>query len=173
MNRLDEVIQKAKELNSAIEKLNNETKVMETIVAEKTDEREKQIVDFLNRYKETMIQLKISEITIPINTVIYYYGLSRLAAIRLRIFSNGKKMQIDLGVYGAMSDFYARHSMGYVISGVQTPEIFYEFCNKWKYIEKDLDNSFANEVEKILQKRKDDAIAKREKMISRLTAIGN
>ena len=170
MDKLNEVIAKSIELNNAIKKLNEDTKVINYIVAEKRNARKENIVNDLQKYIDIMAMLDINVIEFKTNSVMYYNELNRLLGIKIRRHSNG--VQIDLGCYSnVMNGFYAFHSIGWVVSGRKDEEIMNGFCDNWNNIKGTLDNRFAEVVEVILESRKEKAIADREYAIGNLTAI--
>lgn len=176
MDKLNEVIAKSIELNNAIKKLNKDTKVINSIVAEKRNARKENIVNDLQKYIDIMAMLDINVIEFQTNSVMYYNELNRLLGIKIRRHSDG--VQIDLGCYSnamngfyVMNGFYAFHSIGWVVSGRKDEEIMNGFCDNWNNIKGTLDNRFAEAVEVILESRKEKAIANREYAIGNLTAI--
>lgn len=174
MNILDEVILKGTELNNAINKLNEETKTLKSITKEKRTVKREQILKDLNKYVEIMEQLNIDTVDFSTKTCMFYYELTRLMGIKIRIWTYEKQKvaQIDLGVYSNVtSGFYAEHSLGTVASGTRNESILNGFCDNWERIKEMIDETFAVEIEKILQKRKENAINEREKAIRDLTGI--
>ena len=174
MNRLDEVILKGRELNDAINRLNEETKTLKSITEEKRTIKREQILNDLNKYVEIMEQLNIDTVDFSTKTCMFYSRLTRLMGIKLHIweYRRQKVVQIDLGVYSTVADeFYAKHSMGTVLSGVKNESILNGFCENWDRIKNMIDETFVNEVEKILQERKEKAINEREKAIRDLTDL--
>lgn len=170
MDKLNEVIAKSIELNNAIKKLNEDTKVINSIVAEKRNARKENIVNDLQKYIDIMAMLDINVIEFKTNSVMYYNELNRLLGIKIRRHSYG--VQIDLGCCSnVMNGFYAFHSIGWVVSGRKDEEIMNGFCDNWNNIKGILDNRFAEAVEVILESRKEKAIADREYAIGNLTAI--
>lgn len=174
MTRLDDVIQKGKELNKAIHRLNDETSVLNAMVQEKRTAKIEEMMQDLNQYYEIMLQLDINQIVFPTHTCMHYYGLPRRMGIKLRmwVYKDKPVCQIDLGVYSdVQAGFYANHSMGTVVSGYNKPEILEGFLEQWNDIKGRIDETFAIEVEKILQERKNQAIKDRDTAITNLTAI--
>lgn len=170
MCNLNEVIAKSIELNNAIKKLNEETKVLNSIVVEKRNARKEDIMNDLQKYIDIMAMLDINVIEFKTNSVMYYNELNRLLGIKIRRHSYG--VQIDLGCCSnVMNGFYAFHSIGWVVSGRKDEEIMNGFCDNWNNIKGILDNRFAEAVEVILESRKEKAIADREYAIGNLTAI--
>ena len=170
MSNLNEVIAKSIELNNAINKLNEETKVINSIVAEKRNARKEDIMNDLQKYIDIMTMLDISVIEFKTNSFMHYNELNRRLGIKIRRHING--VQIDLGCCSTvMNGFYAYHSIGWVASGMRHEEIMNGFCDKWNYIKNDIDNFFAEAIEVILKSRKEKAIAEREYAINNLTAI--
>lgn len=170
MDKLNEVIAKSIELNNAIKRLNEDTKVINSIVAEKRNAKKENIMNDLQKYIDIMAMLDINVIEFKTNSVIYYNELNRLLGIKIRRHSYG--VQIDLGCCSnVMNGFYAFHSIGWVASGRKDEEIMNGFCDNWNNIKGILDNRFAEAVEVILESRKEKAIADRECAISNLTAI--
>ena len=122
MSELNEVIAKSVELNNAIKKLNEETKIINSIVTEKRNVKKENIINDLQKYIEIMALLDIDIIELKTNSFMHYYGLDRRLGIKLRRHSHG--VQIDLGCCSnVMSGFYAYHSIGWVISGRENEEI--------------------------------------------------
>lgn len=174
MNRLNEVILKGTELNDAINRLNEETKTLKSITEEKRTAKREQILKDLNKYVGIMEQLNIDTVDFSTRTCMFYSGLTRLMGIKLHIweYRGQKAVQIDLGVYSTVADgFYTKHSIGTVLSGMKNESILNGFCENWEHIKNMIDETFAIEVEKILQKRKEKAIDEREKAIRNLTGI--
>ena len=170
MYNFDEVIAKSIELNNAINKLNEESKVLNSIVAEKRMAKKQDIMDSLQKYIDIMIKLDINEIWFKTNGIMYYNGLNRRLGIRIKRWDKG--VQIDLGCLSTvMNGFYTFHSIGYVCAGLRKEEILNCFCEKWDGIKKDIDIFFAEAIEEILEVRKEKAIKERECAISNLTAI--
>ena len=170
MCNFDEVIAKSIELNNAINKLNNETKVLNSIVKEKRNETEKDIIETMRKYVDVMTTLDIKAISFKTNSFMYYNTMSRRLGIRIRRWDNGT--QIDLGCCSTVnSDFYTFHSIGYVCAGLKKYDVRDSFYEKWDDIKNNIDTFFFAEVEKILNDRKEKAIAERENAIKNLTAI--
>lgn len=170
MCNLNEVIAKSIELNNAIKKLNEETKVLNSIVVEKRNARKEDIINDLQKYIDIMAMLDINVIEFRTNSVMYYNELNRLLGIKIRRHSYG--VQIDLGCYSnVMNGFYAFHSIGWVVSGRKDEEIMNGFCNNWNNIKNGIDSFFAEVVETVLESRKEKAIAEREYAINNLTEI--
>ena len=170
MCNLNEVIAKSIELNNAIKKLNEETKVLNSIVVEKRNARKEDIMNDLQKYIDIMAMLDIDVIEFKTNSFMRYYELNRRLGIKIRRHDKG--VQINLGCCSTVMDgFYAFHSIGWVVSGVRNEEIMNGFCDKWDDIRNGIDNFFAEAVEMILESRKEKAIAERECAISNLTAI--
>lgn len=170
MGRLDDVVAKSVELNKAIKELNKETKVLNNIVLEKRAAKKEEILNDLMKYAEIMASLNIDVVEFKTGCVMNYYSLTRRLGIKIRRHNHG--VQIDLGCLSdVMSGFYAFHSIGWVVSGLRNKEILDGFCDKWDYIKKDLDSYFAEEIEHILETRKEKAIAEREVVIKNLTVI--
>ena len=172
MNKINEVIAKSIELNNAIKKLNEDTKVINSIVAEKRNARKENILNDLQKYVDIMAMLDIDVVEFKTKSVMYYKELNRLLGIKIRRHSNG--VQIDLGCYSTvMKGFYAFHSIGWVVSGRKDDDIMNGFCDNWNDIKDILDNRFAEAVEIILENRKEKAIADRERAIGNLIAVIN
>ena len=174
MNRLEEVILKGMELKNAIDRLNEETETLNSITTEKRKAKHEEILNDLMKYKDIMESLKINTIDFSVKCTMFYYGLTRSMGIKLHIWEYNKRpvIQIDLGVYSNVMDgFYSKHSIGTVSSGLNNEEILNGFCEQWGSIKEVIDESFAIEVEKILQRRKEKAIIDREKAIKNLTSI--
>lgn len=170
MRNFDEVIAKSIELNNAINKLNEESKVLNSIVAEKRMAKKQDIMDSLQKYIDIMTKLDIKEIYFKTNSFMYYNQLNRRLGIRIKRWSEG--VQIDLGCLSTVTHgFYTFHSIGYVASGLRKEEILNGFCEKWDSVKKDMDVFFAEAIEEILEARKEKAIKERECAISNLTAI--
>lgn len=170
MYELDEVIAKSVELNNAIKKLNEETKVINSIVAEKRSAKKEDIMNDLQKYIDIMTTLDIDVIEFKTNSCMYYYGLNRMLGIKIRRHAHG--VQIDLGCRSTVTNgFYAYHSIGWVVSGMRNEEIINGFCDNWNRIRNNIDSFFAEAVEVILKTRKEKAIADRERAINNLTAI--
>ena len=168
----NEIITKAVELNNAIGKLEKETKVLDSIVKEKREAREKDILRDLQKYVDAMETLGIElieEARIPV--VIHYKEINRLVGIR--IHKHFKGAQFDLGVVSSVMDgFYAIHSIGYVVSGINNEKLKNIFLESWGRIKSHLDEAFSKAFEKILEERKQKAMSEREKAIATLAAIG-
>ena len=170
MCELNEVIAKSVELNNAIKKLNEETKVINSIVTEKRNAKKEDIMNDLQKYIDIMALLDIDVIEFKTRSFMHYYELDRRLGIKIRRHSHGVK--IDLGCYSnVMSGFYAYHSISWVISGRVNEEIMNGFCEQWNNIKKNIDSFFFEAVEAILTTRKEKAIKERERAISNLTAI--
>ena len=170
MSKLNEVIAKSVELNNAIKKLNEETKVINSIVTEKRNVKKENIINDLQKYIEIMDLLDIDIIELKTNSFMHYNELDRRLGIRIRRRKHGN--QIDLGCCSnVMSGFYAYHSIGRVISGRENEEIMNGFCEQWNDIKKNIDSFFSEAVEAILTDRKEKAIKERECAIKNLTAI--
>ena len=170
MYNLNEIIAKSVELNNAIKKLNEETNVLNSIVEEKRDARREDIMNDLQKYIDIMVMLDINVIEFKTNNFMHYNELNRRLGIKIRRHIYG--VQIDLGCCSnVMNGFYAYHSIGWVISGMRDEKIMNGFCDNWTSIKNNIDNSFANAIEVILNSRKEKAIAEREKAIDNLTAI--
>ena len=170
MSGLNEVIAKSMELNNAINKLNEETKVINSIVTEKRDAQKENIMNDLQKYIDIMVLLDIDVIEFKTNSFMHYYKLDRRLGIKIRRHSHG--VQIDLGCCSnVMNGFYAYHSVGWVVSGMKNEEIMDGFCEQWNNITKNIDNFFSEAVEAVLTARKEKAIKERECAIRNLTAI--
>lgn len=170
MCKLDEVIAKSIELNDAIKRLNEETKVLNSIVAEKRNAKKEDIMNDLQKYIDIMTMLDINVVSFKTNSFMLYNGLNRRLGIKIRRHSRG--VQIDLGCCSTVMDgFYTYHSIGWVAGGLSNEEIMNGFFNSWNDIRNNIDSFFSNEIEKILEDRKEKAIAKREDAIGDLTAI--
>lgn len=170
MYNFDEVIAKSIELNNAINKLNNESKLLNSIVTEKREAKKQDIMNYLQKYIDIMTKLDIKSIEFRTNGFMYYNELNRRLGIRIRRWNEG--VQIDLGCCSTVVDgFYTFHSIGYVASGLKHEEILNGFCEKWNDIKSNMDIFFAEEVEAILNSRKEKAIEERECAICNLTAI--
>ena len=170
MCNLNEVIAKGVELNNAIKKLNEETKVINSIVTEKRNAKKEDIMNDLQKYVDIMAMLDINVIEFKTNSFMYYNELTRRLGIKIRRHSHGA--QIDLGCCSNVMDgFYAYHSIGWVVSGMKNKEIMNGFCEQWGDIKKGIDSFFAEAVEAVLESRKEKAISERECAISNLTAI--
>ena len=169
MCELNEVIAKSVELNNAIKKLNEETKVINSIVTEKRNAKKEDIMNDLQKYIDIMTMLDIDVIEFKTNSFMHYKSDKRLG---IKICRHSHGVQIDLGCCSTvMSGFYAYHSVGWVISGVKNEEIMNGFCEQWNDIEKNIDSFFSEAVEAILTARKEKAIKERECAIKNLTAI--
>lgn len=172
MSSFDEVVKKGIELNNAIKKLNEDTKVINSIVAEKRIRRKEDIINDLQKYIKAMDMLDIDVVEIETNSVMYYYGMSRLLGIKIRRHERGT--QIDLGcISDVMNGFYAYHSIGWVISGCKNESVMNGFCDCWDRIKSSLDNYFADAIETILDDRRKESIEKRERAINDLTSINH
>ena len=170
MSKLNEVIAKSVELNNAIKKLNEETKIINSIVTEKRNAKKEDIMNDLQKYIDIMALLDINVIEFKTKSFMYYNELDRRLGIRIRRHSRG--VQIDLGCCSnVMSGFYAYHSVGWIISGTKNEKIMNGFCEQWNDIKKNIDSFFSEAVEAILTARKEKAIKERECAISNLTAI--
>ena len=170
MCELSEVIAKSVELNNAIKKLNEETKVINSIVTEKRNAKKEDIMNDLQKYINIMALLDIDVIEFKTKSFMHYNELDRRLGIKIRRHSRG--VQIDLGCCSnVMSGFYAYHSISWVISGRKNEEIMNGFCEQWDEIKKNIDNLFSEAVEAILTDRKEKAIKEREYAIKNLTAI--
>ena len=170
MSKLNEVIAKSVELNNAIKKLNEETKVINSLIAEKRNTKKADIMNDLQKYIDIMALLDIDVIEFKTNSFMHYNELDRRLGIRIRRRKHGN--QIDLGCCSnVMSGFYAYHSMVWVISGRKNEEIMNGFCEQWNDIKKNIDSFFSEAVEAILTTRKEKAIKERECAIKNLTAI--
>ena len=170
MCELNEVIAKSVELNNAIKKLNEETKVINSIVTEKRNAKKEDIMNDLQKYIDIMALLDIDVIEFKTKSFMHYNELDRRLGIKIRRHSRG--VQIDLGCCSTvMSGFYAYHSVGWVVSRMKHEEIMNGFCEQWNDIKKNIDSFFSEAVEVILTSRKEKAIKKRECAIKNLTAI--
>lgn len=170
MCKLNDVIAKSVELNNAIKRLNEETKVLNSIVAEKRNARKEDIMNDLRKYIDIMTALDIDVIEFKTNSFMYYNELNRRLGIKIRRHSYG--VQINLGCCSTVMDgFYAFHSIGWVTSGMKCEEILNGFCDKWNDIKNGIDTFFAEAIEAVLESRKEKAIAERECAIRNLTAI--
>ena len=170
MRNFDEVIAKSIELNNAINKLNEESKVLNSIVVEKREAKKQDIMNDLQKYIDIMTKLGIKEIYFKTNSFMHYNELNRRLGIRIYRWKEGT--QIDLGCLSTvMNGFYTFHSIGYVGAGLRHEEILNGFCEKWDNIKSNIDTFFAEAVEAILKSRKEKAIKERECAISNLTAI--
>lgn len=170
MYNFDEVIAKSIELNNAINKLNEESKVINSIVTEKREAKKQDIMNYLQKYIDIMTKLGINVVEFKTNSYMYYNELNRRLGIKIRRWSEG--VQIDLGCCSTvMSGFYAFHSIGHVAAGNRREEIMNAFCEKWDDIKSDMDVFFAKKIEEILEARKENAIKERECAIGNLTAI--
>ena len=170
MSELNEVIAKSVELNNAIKKLNEETKVINSIVTEKRNAKKEDIMNDLQKYINIMALLDIDVIEFKTKSFMHYYELDRRLGIKIRRHSHG--VQIDLGCCSnVMSGFYTYHSVGWVVSGMKNEEIMNGFCEQWNDIRKNIDSFFSEAVEAILTARKEKAIKERECAIKNLTAI--
>lgn len=171
MSELNEVIVKSVELNNAIKKLNEETKIINSIVTEKRNAKKEDIMNDLQKYIDIMTLLDIDIIEFKTKSFMHYYKLDRRLGIKLSRHSHG--VQIDLGCCSnVMGGFYAYHSIGWVISGRENEKIMNGFCEQWNDIKKNIDSFFSEAVEAILTTRKEKAIKERECAIKNLTAIG-
>ena len=170
MYNTNDVITKSIELNNAIKKLQEETKVINSIIEEKRAATKKRIWNDLQKYINIMNSLDIDMIEFCTNSCMYYYELTRRLGIKIRRHSYG--VQIDLGCISTVTNgFYAYHSIGWVVSGMKNEEIMNRFCDKWDDIKNGIDSFFAKAVEEVLESIKEKAIAERECAISNLTAI--
>ena len=170
MSELNEVIAKSVELNNAIKKLNEETKVINSIVTEKRNAKKEDIMNDLQKYIDIMALLDIDVIEFKTKSFMHYNELDRRLGIKIRRHSRG--VQIDLGCCSTVvSGFYAYHSVGWVVSGIEHEEIMNGFCEQWNDIRKNIDSFFSEAVEAILTDRKEKAIKERECAIKNLTAI--
>lgn len=170
MCNLNEIIAKSIELNNAIKKMNEETKVLNSIIVEKRNAKKEDIMNDLQKYVNIMSMLDIDVIEFKTNSFMYYNELTRRLGIKIRRHSHGA--QIDLGCCSnVMKGFYAYHSIGWVVSGMKDEEIMNGFCEQWGDIKNRIDSFFAEAVEAVLESRKEKAIAERECAISNLTAI--
>ena len=170
MSKLNEIIAKSAELNNAIKKLNEETKIINSIVTEKRNAKKEDIMNDLQKYIDIMALLDIDVIEFKTKSFMHYNELDRRLGIRIRRHRHGN--QIDLGCCSnVMSGFYAYHSMVWVISGRKNEEIMNGFCEQWDDIKKNIDSFFSAAVEAIFTTRKEKAIKERECAITNLTAI--
>ncbi len=170
MRNFDEVIAKSIEFNNAINKLNEESKVLNSIVAEKREAKKQDIMNDLQKYINIMTKLDINVVEFRTNSFMYYNEMNRRLGIKIRRWSNGT--QIDLGCCSTvMGGFYAFHSIGHVAAGCRREEIMNGFCEKWDDIKSNMDIFFVDALEAILKDRKEKAIKERECAISNLTAI--
>ena len=170
MCELNEVIAKSVELNNAIKKLNEETKVINSIVTEKRNAKKEDIMNDLQKYIDIMALLDIDVIEFKTKSFMHYNELDRRLGIRICRHRHGN--QIELGCCSnVMSGFYAYHPIGCVISGRENEAIMNGFCEQWNDIKKNIDNFFSEAVEAILTTRKEKAIKEREYAIKNLTAI--
>ena len=170
MCNFDEVIAKSIELNNAINKLNEESKVINSIVKEKRDAKKEDILKYMQKYIDVIVKLDISEINFKTNSFMYYDKVNRRLGIRIRRWNEG--VQIDLGYCSTITnDLCTFHSIGYVAAGLRREEILNIFYEKWDSIKTDMDVFFAEAIEEILESRKEKAINERECAISNLTAI--
>ena len=157
MSELNEVIAKSVELNNAIKKLNEETKIINSIVTEKRNAKKEDIMNDLQKYIDIMTLLDIDIIEFKTKSFMHYYKLDRRLGIKLSRHSHG--VQIDLGCCSnVMGGFYAYHSIGWVISGRENEKIMNGFCEQWNDIKKNIDSFFSEAVEAILTTRKEKAI---------------
>ena len=170
MSELNEVIAKSVELNNEIKKLNEETKVINSLIAEKRNTKKADIMNDLQKYIDIMALLDIDVIEFKTKSFMHYNELDRRLGIKIRRHSRG--VQIDLGCCSdVVSGFYAYHSIGWVVSGMKREAIMKGFCEQWDNIKKNIDNFFSEAVEAILTDRKEKAIKERECAIKNLTAI--
>ena len=170
MCNLNEVIAKSVELNNAIKKLNEETKVINSIVTEKRNAKKEDIMNDLQKYIDIMTMLDIDVIEFKTNSFMRYNKLNRRLGIEIRRYSRG--VQINLGCCSNVMDgFYAFHSIGCVVSGMNNEEIMSGFCDNWNDIKNSIDSFFAEAVETVLKRRKEKAIEERERAINNLTEI--
>ena len=170
MSELNEVIAQSVELNNAIKKLNEETKIINSIVTEKRNAKKEDIMNDLQKYIDIMALLDIGVIEFKTKNFIHYNGSDKRLGIKIRRHSHG--VQIDLGCYSnVINGFYAYHSITWVISGRKNEEIMNGFCEQWDDIKKNIDSFFSEAVEAILTTRKEEAIKERECAIKNLTAI--
>jgi len=170
MCNFDEVIAKSIELHNAINKLNDESKVLNSIIAEKREAKKQDIMNDLQRYIDIMTKLDIKVVEFKTNSFMYYNEMNRRLGIKIRRWSQG--VQIDLGCCSTvMNGFYTFHSIGHVAAGLRHEDIMNGFCEKWDDIKKGMDTFFAKEIEKILEDRKAKAIKERECAISKMTSI--
>lgn len=170
MYNTNDVIAKSIELNIAIKRLKEETKVINSIIEEKRAATKERIWNDLQKYINIMDSLDIDVIEFCTNSCMYYYELTRRLGIKIRRHSYG--VQIDLGcISTVMNGFYAYHSIGWVVSGMKNEKIMDGFCDNWNRIVSELDSSFFEAVKSILNDRKEKAITERECAIKNLTAI--
>lgn len=170
MCNLNEVIAKSVELNNAIKKLNEETKVINSIVTEKRNAKKEDIMNDLQKYIDIMTMLDIDVIAFKTNSFMRYNELERRLGIEIRRYRHG--VQINLGCCSnVMYGLYAFHSIGYAVSGKNNEEIMNGFCNNWNDIKNSIDSFFAEAIETVLKSRKEKAIAERERAINNLTEI--
>lgn len=170
MCNFDEVVAKSIELNNAINKLNEESKVLNSIVAEKREAKKEDILNYMQKYIDIMDKLNIKEIYFKTNSFMRYNELNRRFGIRIYRWREGT--QIDLGYLSTVTNgFYTFHSIGYVGAGLRKEEILNGFCEKWDNIKSNIDTFFAEAIEEILEARKEKAIKERECAIGNLTAI--
>ena len=170
MCNLNEVIAKSVELNNAIKKLNEETKVINSIVTEKRNAKKEDIMNDLQKYIDIMTMLDIDVIEFKTNSFMRYNELNRRLGIKIRRHSHAA--QINLGCCSnVMYGFYAFHSIGCVVNGMNNEEIMNGFCNNWNDIKNSIDSFFAEAVETVLKRRKEKAIEERERAINNLTEI--
>lgn len=88
MSNLNEVIAKGVELNNAIKKLNEETKVINSIVTEKRNAKKEDIMNDLQKYIDIMTMLDIDVIEFKTNSFMCYNGLNRRLGIKIRRHSH-------------------------------------------------------------------------------------
>lgn len=89
MCNLNEVIAKSVELNNAIKKLNEETKVINSIVTEKRNTKKEDIMNDLQKYIDIMTMLDINVIEFKTNSFMRYNELNRRLGIKIRRHSRG------------------------------------------------------------------------------------
>ena len=95
MCNLNEILTKSIELNNAIKKLNEETKVINSIVTEKRNAKKEDIMNDLQKYIDIMTMLDIDVIEFKTNSFMRYNELNRRLGIKIRGLSHG--VQITLG----------------------------------------------------------------------------
>lgn len=173
MTNLENVIQKSIELNNAIYKLQNETKVIDKIVSEKRNGRLSNMLKDLKPYCEAMERLDVGDIYFTAGSFMQYpNGSTKEMGIRIkkRVFRGDVVFQIDLGVYSNVSTgFYACHSLGAVSSGAVCEKILHEFLDKWHSISLSVESGFVNSLNKMLEERKTKATQDRDVAINTLT----
>ena len=170
----NEILVKAVELNKAIDKLEKETKVLDAIVKEKREAKEKEILRDLQKYVDAMEKLGIHCLETTVATTVHYFELNRLVAIKIvtkHPDAQGGNL-IYLGVAsGIMQNFSFYDAFRLDGQDVRNKELKSIFLENWGRIKPHLDEAFSKAFEKILEEKKQKAMSKRESAVSALVAL--